>query len=272
MSENFKDNIKSWVTIDNEIKDTLHELKILREQKNKLNEDIIEYIDDNNLSNDSIVAMASYDEKSFSRELLSRYSKMNVEEKSATIKTLSSQSSYAQKFTDAIKSGVVPRNDLPAYIAQKMRRIAGPRFVDIYGGGSSIPVTEGEKFQITISTIEGKMLYDTKEFEVKTGDSVSLKFRNMDFPPHNLLIVKPGKADEVAKMALELGEKGISKQWQPDTPLILWGSKAINHKEETVINFIAPEPGNYPYVCTFPGHATLMRGMMKVVARNIKTK
>ena len=116
------------------------------------------------------------------------------------------------------------------------------------------------------------MLYDTKEFEVKTGDSVSLKFRNMDFPPHNLLIVKPGKADEVAKMALELGEKGISKQWQPDTPLILWGSKAINHKEETVINFIAPEPGNYPYVCTFPGHATLMRGVMKVVSRNIKTK
>ncbi|MAJ16792.1 MAG: dehydrogenase [Opitutia bacterium TMED67] len=237
-----------------------------------LKDRLVNLLNDSNLSNDSIVAMASYDEKSFSRELLSRYSKMNVEEKSATIKTLSSQSSYAQKFTDAIKSGVVPRNDLPAYIVQKMRRIAGPRFVDIYGGGSSIPVIEGEKFQITISTIEGKMLYDTKEFEVKTGDSVSLKFRNMDFPPHNLLIVKPGKADEVAKMALELGEKGISKQWQPDTPLILWGSKAINHKEETVINFIAPEPGNYPYVCTFPGHATLMRGMMKVVARNIKTK
>ena len=33
MSEIFKDNIKSWVTIDNEIKDTLHELKILRGQK-----------------------------------------------------------------------------------------------------------------------------------------------------------------------------------------------------------------------------------------------
>ena len=154
-----------------------------------------------------------------------------------------------------------------------MRRIAGPRFVDIFGSGSSIPViASGEKFQITISTVEGKMLYDIQEFEVKTGDSVSLKFKNMDFPPHNLLIVKPGKADEVAKMALELGENGISKQWRPKTQHILWGSKAINHKEETVINFIAPEPGNYPYVCTFPGHATLMRGVMKVVSRNIKTK
>ena len=238
-----------------------------------LKDRLVNLLDDSNLSNDSIVAMASYDEKSFSSELLNRYSKMNVEEKSATIKTLASQASYAQKFTDAIKSGVVPRNDLPAYIVQKMRRIAGPRFVDIWGTGSSIPViASGEKFQITISTVEGKMLYDIKEFEVKTGDSVSLKFRNMDFPPHNLLIVKPGKADEVAKMALELGEKGISKQWRPETQHILWGSKAINHKEETVINFIAPEPGNYPYVCTFPGHSMLMRGVMKVISRNIKTK
>ena len=89
----------------------------------------------------------------------------------------------------------------------------------------------------------------------------------MDFPPHNLLIVKPGKADEVAKMAINLGEKGISKQWRPDTELILWGSKTLNHKEEDLIKFIAPQPGNYPYVCTFPGHAMMMRGVMKVLPR-----
>ena len=202
------------------------------------------------------------------RRVLERYPNMNVEEKSATIRTMASRASYAQNLTDAIKSGVVPRNDLPEYIVQKMRRIAGPRFVDIWGmAKSSGVVKSGEKYQITISTIEGKMLYDIKEFEVKTGDSVSLKFRNLDFPPHNLLIVKPGKADEVAKMAIELGDKGFSKQWRPDTELILWGSTALNHKEEDLIKFIAPEPGNYPYVCTFPGHAMMMRGVMKVVPR-----
>ena len=56
-----------------------------------------------------------------------------------------------------------------------MRRIAGPRFEDIFNIAISYGVVKsGEKFQITISTIEGKMLYDIKEFEVKTGDSVSL--------------------------------------------------------------------------------------------------
>ena len=259
-------------TLDNpkaNIDERRNALKNLASKKHMaLKSRLIGLLDNNDLSNASIQAMALYSEKSFSQELLERYPNMNVEEKSATIQTMASRASYAQNLTDAIKSGVVPRNDLPEYIVQKMRRIAGPRFVDIWSmAKSSGVVKSGEKFQITISTIEGKMLYDIKEFEVKTGDSVSLKFRNMDFPPHNLLIVKPGKADEVAKMAIELGDKGFSKQWRPDTKLILWSSTALNHKEEDLIKFIAPEPGNYPYVCTFPGHAMMMRGVMKVVPR-----
>ena len=251
------------------IDDRLHALNILASKKHvALKSRLITLLDNHDLRNASIQAMALYNEPSFSRELLERYPKMNVEAKSNTIQTMASRASYAQNLTDAIKSGVIPRNDLPEYIVQKMRRIAGPRFVDIWGvARTSEVVKSGESFQVTISTIEGKMLYDTKEFEVKTGDSVSLKFKNMDFPPHNLLIVKPGKADEVAKMAMKLGEKGISKQWRPDTELILWGSKTLNHKEEDLIKFIAPQPGNYPYVCTFPGHAMMMRGVMKVLPR-----
>ena len=127
-------------------------------------------------------------------------------------------------------------------------------------------------FRITISTIEDKMLYDIKEFNVETGKSVILTFKNKDFPPHNLLIVKPGKADEVANLAIALGNDGFGKQWRPDTPLILWGSTMIDYDEETVISFTAPLPGDYPYVCTFPGHAMMMRGVMKVTPKAEKKK
>ena len=122
-------------------------------------------------------------------------------------------------------------------------------------------------FRITISTIEDKMLYDIKKFEVESGKSVILTFKNKDFPPHNLLIVKPGKADEVANLAIALGNDGFGKQWRPDTPMILWGSTMIDYDEETVISFTAPSPGDYPYVCTFPGHAMMMRGVMKVTPK-----
>ena len=127
-------------------------------------------------------------------------------------------------------------------------------------------------FRITISTIEDKMLYDIKEFNVETGKSVILTFKNKDFPPHNLLIVKPGKADEVANLAIALGNDGFGKQWRPDTPLILWGSTMIDYDDETVISFTTPPPGDYPYVCTFPGHAMMMRGVMKVTPKGEKKK
>ena len=124
-----------------------------------------------------------------------------------------------------------------------------------------------EAFRITISTVQDKMLYDKKEFSIETGKRVQLTFVNNDFPPHNLLIVKPGTADEVANLAILLANDGFKKQWRPDTPDILWGSTMIDYEEKSVISFIAPEPGDYPYVCTFPGHALLMRGMMHVLPK-----
>jgi plastocyanin len=129
-----------------------------------------------------------------------------------------------------------------------------------------------EMFRITISTVQDKMLYDKKEFSVETGKRVQLTFVNNDFPPHNLLIVKPGTADEVANLAILLGNDGFKKQWRPDTPKILWGSTMIDYEQKSVISFTAPEPGDYPYVCTFPGHALLMRGMMHVLPQGSAKK
>jgi len=137
-----------------------------------------------------------------------------------------------------------------------------------YSLGMAVSGAKREKpFRITISTVQDKMLYDKKEFSVETGKRVQLTFVNNDFPPHNLLIVKPGTADEVANLAILLGNDGFKKQWRPDTPKILWGSTMIDYEQKSVINFTAPEPGDYPYVCTFPGHALLMRGMMHVLPK-----
>ena len=121
-----------------------------------------------------------------------------------------------------------------------------------------------EKLKIKISTVKDKMMYDVKEFSVETGRLVSLQFVNKDLAPHNLLIVKPGKADEVSNLAISLAEDGPKKEWRPDTPLILWGSKMINQNQSDEIIFNAPDPGIYPFICTYPGHSQMMRGIMKV--------
>ena len=127
-------------------------------------------------------------------------------------------------------------------------------------------------FRITISTVQDKMLYDKKEFSVETGKRVQLTFVNNDFPPHNLLIVKPGTADAVATLAILLANDGFKTQWRPDTQKILWGSTMIDYEQTARISVTAPEPGDYPSVCTFPGHALLMRGMMHVLPKGAAKK
>lgn len=118
---------------------------------------------------------------------------------------------------------------------------------------------------IRIGTVVEKMKYDTNEFTVKPGKKVKLIFANPDFMPHNLVVTKPNKADIVAQLALTLGAQGFDMAFVPKSEDVLWASKLVDHGKEEEMNFTTPTAkGDYPYVCTFPGHHILMRGVMKV--------
>lgn len=118
---------------------------------------------------------------------------------------------------------------------------------------------------IRIATIPEKMMYDTKELALKAGKKVRLTFANADFMPHNIVLTKPGKADDVGMKAMNLGAKGFEVNFVPESPDIIWASKLVEHGKEQVIEFTAPSaPGDYIFICTFPGHHLIMRGVMKV--------
>ena len=122
-----------------------------------------------------------------------------------------------------------------------------------------------ELTEVRIATVVEKLQFALKEFTVKAGKKIKLTFVNPDFMPHNLVIVQPGAADEVGLAAMQLGAKGFELQWVPESDKVIVSTKLIDHKGEHVLEFTAPEePGDYQYVCTFPGHHILMRGVMKV--------
>ena len=118
---------------------------------------------------------------------------------------------------------------------------------------------------VRVNTIVEKIQFDVKEFEVKAGKKIKLILVNPDFMPHNLVIVKPGTADSVAAAAIALGADGFKKQFVPEDSNILASTRLLDNRQEGAIEFTAPtEAGDYPFICTFPGHAILMRGVMKV--------
>lgn len=118
---------------------------------------------------------------------------------------------------------------------------------------------------VRVNTIVEKIQFDVKAFELAPGKKVKLIFVNPDFMPHNFIITKPGKADSVAAAAIALGAEGFKKEFVPDTPDILVASKLLDQGETEELEFTAPsEPGEYPFICSFPGHAILMRGVITV--------
>jgi len=123
---------------------------------------------------------------------------------------------------------------------------------------------------IRIATIPERMMYDVKELTVKPGKKVKLTFANIDFMPHNIMLVKPGTADDVGLKAIALGARGFDVGFVPESPDILWHSGLVDFGQEQVIEFTAPTvEGAYPYVCSFPGHHRIMRGTL-FVTDNLK--
>lgn len=121
--------------------------------------------------------------------------------------------------------------------------------------------------EITILTVKGMLAYATREFAVPPGAKVKLTLKNVDAMQHNLVLCTPGKkvADEVGMAALQLGDKALEMHYVPQSYKVLWHTRLVGLGKSDSIYFVAPRrKGEYPYVCTFPGHYTLMRGVMWV--------
>ena len=121
---------------------------------------------------------------------------------------------------------------------------------------------------IRISAVKERMLYDLKQFEVRAGQPVKLEFVNPDAISHNLVIIRPETEEAVAlevnRMIADLKQIEIG-QYIPETDAILFHTEMVPPNSSETLRFIAPkEPGNYPYICTFPGHWTIMKGVMVV--------
>lgn len=126
--------------------------------------------------------------------------------------------------------------------------------------------------EIQITTLRAQMKYDVHSFSIKPNAKIKLVFQNPDDLPHNLIICTPGKTKgkdkgkELVDAVTKLGDKGVEQNWEPTGhPRMLHSTGMVEPKKTKTIYFKAPkEEGNYPYVCTFPGHFQLMNGMMVV--------
>ena len=121
---------------------------------------------------------------------------------------------------------------------------------------------------VRIEALPEKLLFDVKWFVVEAGKPVQIILANPDAMPHNLVVSRPGSLKEVATLAgaMTPSTDPDVKPFVPNIPLVLHATRLVQSGDSERLGFTAPAtPGEYVYVCTFPGHWLRMYGVMLVV-------
>ena len=123
---------------------------------------------------------------------------------------------------------------------------------------------------VRIQTLPEKLSFDVKWFAVEAGKPVQIVLFNPDAMPHNLIVSKPGSLEAVgtAGGSMPMPTDPDAKAFVPDLPAVLFSTRLVKEGDTERLGFTAPpEPGEYPFVCTFPGHWVRMYGVMLVVEK-----
>jgi putative heme-binding domain-containing protein len=90
-------------------------------------------LEDHDLRNEAIRAIASFDKKELGQVLMSKYETFSREDKQTTIQTMASRPDYGWQLASMLKENRIPKKDIPAYVAVQLKRVVGNGFVEIWG-------------------------------------------------------------------------------------------------------------------------------------------
>ena len=122
---------------------------------------------------------------------------------------------------------------------------------------------EGDK-TIVLGTQPG-LKFDTALIVVKPGARLRLVFRNTDDMLHNFVLCAPGRGQAVGEAAVALGLDGNAKNFVPDSADVIYHTALTLPNSTDTIFFTAPSAADdYDFICSFPGHALSMKGILRV--------
>jgi uncharacterized protein len=136
-------------------------------------------------------------------------------------------------------------------------------------GTAPAPVAKAVKIDqvIKISVLKDVMKFDKTVITAKAGTTIQIVLENPDFMQHNLVLIKPKTMDKVGAAADQLAQdpNGAKMNYVPKMPEVLKATPLINPGGRFTLTVTLPAiAGDYPYVCTFPGHWRIMNGVLKV--------
>jgi azurin len=126
----------------------------------------------------------------------------------------------------------------------------------------------GEFETAVVNCVPG-LQFEPRRIRMRAGRRAALILKNLDVEmPHNLVVSRPERVEAIgaASMKLAMDPSATARHYVPDDPGVIAMSSLIHPGEQYAIYFNTPkQPGEYPFLCTFPGHWVIMRGVLEVV-------
>ena len=235
---------------------------------------------DSPLKVDAIRAYSLFSYPEAPKELISKYENFDTVAKRATIDTLASKLSYAKALLEALRTGKITKTEIPNYTARNLQKMLGGSFDKVYGKILEMgelseisknpvnPLPDGftNARRIEVGVLAG-LKFNTDRIEAKAGEKIVFVFPNDDSSGmmHNLAIITPGSRQTVLDAAVAMGAAGLKKNFIPEIPELLASTPQVAQGMKYTLYFAVPEePGNYHFICTYPGHGLIMQGIFAV--------
>lgn len=125
--------------------------------------------------------------------------------------------------------------------------------------GRTVTVEPGEILEVRSEGSD--FSYDITEIRAKAGSELTIRYINDGTMPHNILFIT-GESDinDVGIAALQAHQNEYIPENMMDK---IFGYTSLAVPGDTVeVTITVPEPGTYPYICTYPGHFTMMQGRL----------
>ncbi len=130
-----------------------------------------------------------------------------------------------------------------------------------------IVVDDGKVATVNL-TANDAMQFNTAEIKIAAGRTVKLTLKHVGKMPlemmgHNFVLLASG-TDINAFSAAGVTAKDSDYIAKAMADKVIAKTKLLGGGETDTIEFKAPGPGTYEFLCTFPGHSAIMKGKLIV--------
>lgn len=161
----------------------------------------------------------------------------------------------------ATSSGAATSAAAPAPTAT----VAAPAAAPATNGSAEKPSAGARVIEITAND---QMKFNVTSIEAKAGEQLKVVLTNVGTLPkeamgHNWVLLKAG-VDVTAFATASMTAKDTDYIAPAKKDDVIAHIPVLGPKKSADVTFTAPAPGEYTFICSFPGHYMLMKGTLTV--------